>query len=580
MMRIGPFCRMRKARHTEHTTEQKRTRKKQSPLRALLHKLLQRRQTGRSLKFYIFLVSFVLGSVPCIILRWTILSNYETRVVNIQTSEAQTQLRILSNHLLTYNYLNDQSSEIIDAELTQFASFYDGRVLVINEELKVIKDTYEMSTGKIVVSDDVVRCLTEGSSAITTRYVKEDGYIEVVMPISETRSLENGDYSTGGSEEETVYGVLLASVSTDTIAATLQVITRRANLILLVMILLVFSAAILASTYIVRPFEALTKAFRDVQAGYTSESIQINAYRETAEIVEAFNQVIGRMRALDESRQEFVSNVSHELRTPMTSMKVLADSLLQMGENVPPEMYREFLQDIAGELERENRTIDEFLNQVRMDRKQASLTISSVDINNLVEIVLKQIRPLAIQKDVELVLISERDVKADIDEVKMSMVFTNLIENAVKYNVEHGKVTVTVDANQRNFIFRCEDTGIGIPKEDQSRVFERFYRVDPSRSREVSGTGLGLSIAKRVVLLHRGSIELVSTEGQGSTFIVIIPLTYTAGKKEEKPAAVLKSRRQEDRKFKSGTMALWRTGKEQSPGDVSDAANVSEETDK
>ncbi len=209
----------------------------------------------------------------------------------------------------------------------------------------------------------------------------------------------------------------------------------------------------------------------------------------------------------------------------MTSMKVLADSLLA-DPNTPPEMYREFLTDIDNEIDRENKIIAELLNLAKMDRRQVPMNISSVNINALLEIIMKRVRPLAQQRDIELTLISERDVTAEVDEVKMTMVFTNLIENAVKYNREHGTVKVTINSDARNFILTVEDTGIGIPEESQGRVFERFYRVDKSRSREVGGTGLGLSITKSAVLLHRGTIDLKSRVGEGSTFTVTIPLSY------------------------------------------------------
>ncbi len=482
----------------------------------------------RSFRLRIFLIVFILGVVPCVIMRGVVLSNYETRVINLRTSEVQTQLRILANHLLTYNYLQDSSSPVVDAELTQFASFYDGRVLVIDENLKVVKDTFDMASGKTVVSQDVVRCLQGGSRAAATRYVKEDGYLEVILPISETKSLENQDYAGGTSQEQEVWGVLLVSVSTESIAATLEVLARRANLLLLIMGVVVFSLAVLAAAFLVRPLEKLTRAFGDVQAGYTSSSVQVNDYIETENIVTAFNDVIGRMRALDESRQEFVSNVSHELKTPMTSMKVLADSLLQLGDAASPEMYREFLGDINEELDRENQMIAELLILARMDKREVSMRIAQVDIAALAEAVLKRIRPLARQKDVELVLISERAVTAEVDEAKMTQILTNLVENAVKYNCPHGRVTVTLDADNKQFWVKVEDTGIGIPEESRERVFERFYRVDSSRSREVGGTGLGLSIVKSAVLLHRGTISVSSRENEGSVFTVTIPLTHAA----------------------------------------------------
>ena len=207
-------------------------------------------------------------------------------------------------------------------------------------------------------------------------------------------------------------------------------------------------------------------------------------------------------------------------------MKVLADSLLQMGDDVPPEMYREFLQDIDGELDRENQMIEELLSLARTDRKQVSMNISQLDINALAESVLKRVRPLAQKKDVELILVSEREIRAEADEVKMVMILTNLVENAVKYNREHGKVTVTLDSDGKSFTVAVTDTGIGIPKEAQAKIFDRFFRVDPSRSREIGGTGLGLSIVRSAVLLHRGTIRVESEEGAGSTFTVSIPMNY------------------------------------------------------
>lgn len=480
----------------------------------------------RSLKLRIFLLTFAVGLIPSMILVRSILANYESRVVNVRTSEVQTQLRVLSNHLLLYQYLSNPSSEVVNAELTQLASFYDGRVLVIDPDLKVVKDTYGMADGKTAVSEDIVNCLEKGSQGSVSRYVKEDGYIEVIMPIAETASLEDQDYSGGqDAAQETVSGVLLASVSTDSIQATLEILRRRATLMEIILFVLVFSAALLCSNLMVRPFERLTRAISDVKSGFSSSDIQVNDYLETQHIQDAFNQVLGRMRALDESRQEFVSNVSHELKTPMTSMKVLADSLLQ-NPDTPAEVYRDFLTDIDNEIDRENKIIAELLSLSKMDRRQVQMNIAPVNINNMIETIMKRVRPIAQQRDVQMTLVSEREVTAEVDEVKLSMVFTNLIENAVKYNKDHGSVKVTVDSDHKNLIVVVEDTGIGIPKESQSRVFERFYRVDKSRSREIGGTGLGLSITKSAVLLHKGTITLESQEGVGSKFTVTIPLNY------------------------------------------------------
>ena len=138
----------------------------------------------------------------------------------------------------------------------------------------------------------------------------------------------------------------------------------------------------------------------------------------------------------------------------------------------------------------------------------------------------------------ELIFESIREVTADVDEVKLSLAFNNLVENAIKYNKEGGWVKVTLDADHKAFYVTVADSGIGIPEEFQEHIFERFYRVDKARSRETGGTGLGLAITKSVVLMHQGSIKVESKEGEGTVFTVRIPLTYLpAGSGKNIPAA-------------------------------------------
>ena len=480
-----------------------------------------------SLRTRIFILILLIGLVPCILLHYSILQAYHGRAVSVRTSEVRTQMRVLANHLITYNYMENPSSYTVNAELDLFSTLNDGRVLVIDSHLKVIKDTYAISEGKTIVTAEVVRCLQEGTPGASSGYDPEDGYIEMVTPIVETASLEAGDFSGNQTAEEKVRGVLLTSVSTDSIVQTMEALSRTAMLIEVLFALIILFLAFLLSGRLVAPFNRLTQHITEVKEGFSTELVQEPAYYETEQIVGAFNRVLARMRTLDESRSEFVSNVSHELKTPMASMKVLADSLLQ-NENVPVEMYREFLTDIDAEIDRENKIISDLLSLVKLDNKEVRMNITKVNIGDLTEIICRRIRPLAQKRDIEITLVVERPVVAEIDEVKMTLVLTNLIENAVKYNKEHGKVNVTLDADHQNFTVTVEDTGIGIPEDSIDRIYERFYRVDKSRSREVGGTGLGLAITKNAVLLHRGTIKVRSKLGEGSIFTVTIPLIYNA----------------------------------------------------
>ena len=496
-------------------------------LKELVHKF----SVVKSLRMRLFIIIFVVGLVPCVLLHYGILTNYETRAVEVRTEEVETHLRALANHLITYDYLNDQSSELIGAELAEFSALYDGRIMVISDHLKVMKDTYSMSDGKTIVSPDVVKCLLQGNTGSTSNYDRRDGFIEIVTPIiatnyTDSRS-DNEESSLDVAGEEVVKGVLLSSVSTVSIRNTLGILSRKAMLLEVILILAVLLISLVLSTVLMKPFEKLSTEISAVKAGYSTDPIKAPAFVETEHIADAFNQVLARMNALDESRQEFVSNVSHELKTPMTSMKVLADSLVQQ-EDVPVEMYREFMVDIKNEVDRENQIITELLTLVRMDRKDSKLNVKECNVNKMVELILHRLRPIAQKRDIELTMVSMREVYAEIDEVKMIMVITNLVENAVKYNRDHGKVRVTVNADPYNFYVSVEDTGVGIPQDSLDKIYERFYRVDKSRSREVGGTGLGLSITKSIILQHHGAIDVQSILGEGTKFTVTVPLTYVA----------------------------------------------------
>ncbi|MCR5403452.1 MAG: cell wall metabolism sensor histidine kinase WalK [Butyrivibrio sp.] len=481
----------------------------------------------KSLRVRFFFIVFITGLFSCLVMHFVILDSYEDRAVNVKSTEVQTQLRIIANHLIVSNYLTDTSSEVINAELDMLANLYDGRVIVINDSLKVVMDTYHISQGKTIISEEVVDCLKRGSKGSVSKYDRANGYIEIVTPIIETEVIEEEDVSVSGRSGELVRGVLLTSASTDTINTTLTILSRRAATLEIIIILVILVFAAIVSIFLLRPFDRITAAINDVKAGFTDEPIVGPNYHETDQIINAFNALLKRMKVLDDSRQEFVSNVSHELKTPITSMKVLADSLLSMDE-VPNEVYREFMSDIGAEIDREDKIINDLLSLVRMDKKASGLNITSVDVVNLTEIVCKRLRPIARQRNIEITLESNRPITAEIDEVKISLVIMNLVENAIKYNREDGWVKVELDADHQFFYVKVSDSGYGIPEDSYDHVFERFYRVDKSRSREIGGTGLGLAIAKSAVLMHRGTIDVTSVVDQGTTFTVKIPLSSAA----------------------------------------------------
>ena len=463
----------------------------------------------KSLKFRIFLLIILFGIAPTFLLRTGILSVYEKRAVNTRTVDITSQAKLLASQIVANNYLQDTSSKNITTQLDQLSTIYDGRVMLIDSSFTIVKDTYALDEQKTILAEEVMQAY---NGETVQKYDADNHYIEMTFPMHD----ESG---------KNVIGVMLVSVSTDSIAATIAILKQYALMIQFLVAVIVVIAGFAVSTALVRPFRRLTKSIKDVQDGYEADFISVNSYSETETMSAACDEMLRRLQTLDESRQEFVSNVSHELKTPLTSMKVLADSLMGQ-EDIPVELYREFMTDIGAEIDRENKIINDLLSLVKMDKSAGNINITSVQINELLERIMKRLRPIAQKQNVELVMESFRPVVAEVDEVKLTLALTNLIENAIKYNNPDGWVHVSLNADHQNFFVTVEDNGIGIPKEAQNRIFERFYRVDKSHSREIGGTGLGLAIARNAIIMHRGAIKVHSMEGEGTTFTVRIPLTY------------------------------------------------------
>ena len=464
-----------------------------------------------SIKVRIFFAILLLGMVPILLVRGLALEFYVDYHVDKLTVEITSQAKLLANQITSSNYIEDTSSPVINAQIKLLSSIYDGRIMVIDDTLTIITDSYGMDERKTITAQEVIRAI-KGEEI--SRYDQEYSYIEMTLPI----------YETGKS---TVNGVMLVSVSSDKILANKLFFQKNIDVVEILLFVIILVLAWLLSRAWIRPFDRVVESIRKEKRGLGTGTINVHGCAEVEWISEACNQLMANMKKLDESRQEFVSNVSHELKTPITSMKVLADSLLDQ-ENVPVELYKEFMTDIAAEIDRESKIINDLLSLVKMDKSSSSLNVTGVNMNVLLEVLMKRLRPIAQQQDVELVLESFRPVTAEIDEVKLSLAFSNLIENAIKYNKQSGWVHVTLNADHQYFYLTIEDSGMGIPEDSLEHIYERFYRVDKSHSRDIGGTGLGLAITRSAILMHRGAIKVHSTVGEGTVFSVRIPLNYIA----------------------------------------------------
>jgi two-component system phosphate regulon sensor histidine kinase PhoR len=237
-------------------------------------------------------------------------------------------------------------------------------------------------------------------------------------------------------------------------------------------------------------------------------------------VVAVFHDVT-EIRRLERMRRDFVANVSHELKTPLTAIRGYAETLASGG--VPQDRVRSFLEVILRHADRLGALIDDLLQLSRIESRKLELHPTEVDVVRVARSLLRDLAPRLAEKGHAAEVVDAGAVAARADERALEQVLMNLLDNAIKYTDPEGRITVTVRASPARVWVVVSDTGIGIPRADLPRVFERFYRVDKARSRELGGTGLGLSIVKHLVQALGGEVHVESELGRGTRVSFSLP---------------------------------------------------------
>ena len=276
----------------------------------------------------------------------------------------------------------------------------------------------------------------------------------------------------------------------------------------------------------------MTGFARRFEVGDLHERVPVpRAQDELKKLAQTFNEMIERLEKSFARQRRFVADASHELRTPVAAIRGMTDVTLASSAAVSPDEYRVVLRDVNAEAERLGRLISDLLLLARVDENKLVLEREEVRLDRLMADVAAAMELLATEKNITLsVEAGESGEPAPVlgDEARLIQVIMNLVDNAIKYTGEGGIVTLRVHVKDGSAFLSVSDTGIGIGPEHLEHIFERFYRVDPSRSLAAGGTGLGLSIVEWVVRAHGGTISVESKPGQGSTFTVQLPLASSS----------------------------------------------------
>lgn len=432
-------------------------------------------------------------------------------MLNRRYSDCETLLQENAKNL---EYLiNDINSETEGTSKTfhgmnTLAYSLSARVMIVDTDYRVAYDSFRLLKDTYIMNNDIYEIMKGDRDE---RLVREQSYIEYMFPVV--------------NREGYIDDVAVIAVSLESMENERGYLSYRANILICIFMVIGVLTAFFISYMAVRDTRKIKSQLVNMKDGFLGQISSDGLWREAGSVVDNMNGIFAKSQLLEESRQEFVSNVSHELKTPITSMKVLSESIL-MQDNVPVEMYREFMNDIVLEIDREAQIISDLLTLVKTDKGSDSLNIERVDINELMEVILKRLTPLAEKRSIEITFESFREVEADIDKVKFTLAISNLIENGIKYNVDGGWIRVSLNADHKNLYIKVADSGVGIPEDCVEHIFERFYRVDKARSRDTGGTGLGLAISKNIIVMHKGIINVYSEPGKGTTFTVRVPMNY------------------------------------------------------
>jgi two-component system phosphate regulon sensor histidine kinase PhoR len=312
------------------------------------------------------------------------------------------------------------------------------------------------------------------------------------------------------------------------VAAALVVDTERLTLLLLggILVLSIAGISILSGRWLAQPVRRIAEAVEQIRAGNLETVVHVNGSDEVARVGQAVNAMVGtlkeditQLKKLERVRTEFLGNVSHELRTPIFSLQGFLETLLD-GAVDDPNVNRDFLQKAYNHSIRLNTLLGELITISQIESGEMKMSFRYFNLNELLTTLLQEFQPTAEQYGVRLRLDDAlpRDVEVVGDKERLRVVFENLFENAIKYNKPGGEVVVSYERQTEKVVVTVADTGVGIPREHQPRIFERFYRVDRNRSREVGGTGLGLAIVKHIIEAHGSAVRIESEVGKGSTF--------------------------------------------------------------
>ena len=435
--------------------------------------------------------------------------NYEHNILDKEISASALSLYNQVNGVSGYysdNYYNiyaDESDHDYTRDIKSFMLPSDTSMWIISNNGMILyssdKKDVGLNIGELTDYFDANFYTTTDFGGITDETV-----ISVYSPIINT-------YKT--------YGYVIMNRNLSSVASSMAPISNYIYSMLLFSLL--FSLAILLVFHftLYRPLRKINKAASEYAKGnFDYEGLKINSQDELGDTAQKLNFMAKEMKETDDTQKKFIANISHDFRSPLTSIKGYIEAMLD--GTIPPELYEKYLNILLFETERLNKLTGSLLTLNTWDAKGTKLDLTDFDIVPVTRNIVASFEGQCSKKKITLdVLFGSKSYMVNADQMKIQQVLYNLIDNAIKFSHNNSSINISItDKNDKIFV-SVKDSGIGIPKDNLNKIWERFYKTDLSRGKDKTGTGLGLSIVKEVITSHGENINVISTEGVGTEFI-------------------------------------------------------------
>ena len=417
---------------------------------------------------------------------------------------------ILGQSSATEDYMKWKSARIYQ-EYNAYIMVVDrsGKTYVYYNEAILKDESLQAALNQEEISDYMEQAL-KGQEVVRQKKSASGPLFTVLVPWVQENALTN---------QRTVMGFILIQTAAQTVHASYRGLIWQTALAAVSMFLLAAAVVFFIARQMTRPLTAMAQAAASMARGDFAARAPEEGSREIMELSQAFNQMAAQLSSLEQSRRDFVANVSHELRSPITSVQGFAQGMLD--GTIPPEQHQQYLQVITDETHRLSKLIASLLNLSRMESEETSLAYTDFDVNELARRVLISRMTQIDEKQLEIGVQFETDacfVHADADQIQQ--VIINLLDNAIKFTPEGGKITLTTRQEKDRVFLRVKDTGVGILPQDEPHIFDRFYKADKAHT-VGKGTGLGLAICARIMERHGQKIRLISGDG-GAEFEITL----------------------------------------------------------